>query len=135
MTNNRVREIRKQRKLTLEELAQKLGVSYSAVQKVEVGTADLDTKWMRKLAEVLQVKPYELLPPDMQPPAMAQEKDIIEEVITMVLTHIIKNNLAFSPQIIGKLVVYLLEQSKSRPVNDNYVSEVVNIFYQAKQVM
>ena len=74
MIKNRVREIRKLRKMTLEELAEKLNVSYSAIQKLDAGTVDLDTQWMRKLSVVLNVKPYELLPLDMQPEEISPEE-------------------------------------------------------------
>jgi transcriptional regulator with XRE-family HTH domain len=81
MNTNRIKEFRKMRKLTLEELAHKLGVSYSAIQKLESGTVDLDINWMRKLSEVLEVKPYELLPLDMQPEEITpQEREILRMI-------------------------------------------------------
>lgn len=81
MNTNRIKEFRKMRKLTLEELARKLNVSYSAVQKLESGTVDLDINWMRKIAEVLRVKPYELLPIDMQPDEITPEE---REILRMI---------------------------------------------------
>jgi transcriptional regulator with XRE-family HTH domain len=81
MFKNRVREIRKLRKMTLEELAEKLNVSYSAIQKLDAGTVDLDTQWIRKLSVVLDVKPYELLPLDMQPEEITPEE---REILRMI---------------------------------------------------
>ena len=78
---NRVREIRKLRKMTLEDLAEKLSVSYSAIQKLDAGTVDLDTQWIRKLSAVLDVKPYELLPADMQPEEITPEE---REILRMI---------------------------------------------------
>ena len=81
MNQNRIKDFRKARKLTLEELARKLGVSYSAIQKLESGTVDLDITWMRKLAQVLDCKPYELLPLDMQPDEITpQEREILRMI-------------------------------------------------------
>ena len=74
MFKNRVREIRKLRKLTIKKLAQKLGEPYSTVQKIDKGTVDLDTTWMRKLAKVLNVEPYELLPLEWQPKNITPEQ-------------------------------------------------------------
>lgn len=81
MNTNRIKEFRKMRKLTLEELARKLNVSYSAVQKLESGTVDLDINWMRKISKVLEVKPYELLPIDMQPDEITPEE---REILRMI---------------------------------------------------
>lgn len=81
MNTNRIKEFRKMRKLTLEELAHKLNVSYSAVQKLESGTVDLDINWMRKISKVLEVKPYELLPIDMQPDEITPEE---REILRMI---------------------------------------------------
>ena len=81
MINNRVRELRKKQGLTLEELAKKLGVSYSAVQKLDAGSVDMDTKWMQKLSQVFNVKPYELLPKEWQPEEITPEERQILDVI------------------------------------------------------
>jgi len=86
MIKNRVREIRKMRKMTLEELAEKLNVSYSAIQKLDAGTVDLDTQWMRKLAVVLNVEPFEFLPLDMQPQAVTPEEMEILRMIRKTTT-------------------------------------------------
>ena len=81
MVNNRIKELRKQCKLTLEELAAKLGVSYSAIQKIEAGSVDMDTEWMLKLSAVFNVKPYELLPKEWQPEEITPEEREILSVI------------------------------------------------------
>lgn len=86
MIKNRVREIRKMRKMTLEELAERLNVSYSAIQKLDAGTVDLDTQWMRKLAVVLDVEPFEFLPLDMQPQAVTPEEMEILRMIRKTTT-------------------------------------------------
>lgn len=81
MIKNRVREIRKMRKLTIEELAEKLKVPYSTIQKLDAGAVDLDTQWMRKLSAALDVKPYELLPREMQPEEITPEE---REILRMI---------------------------------------------------
>ena len=77
MTENRVRELRKKRGLTQVELAEKLGVTQTAIYKLETGASDLDTKWMKKISDVLGVKPYELLPQEWQPQAITEEEQQI----------------------------------------------------------
>lgn len=81
MSENRIRHLRKLRKLTQVELAERLGVSHSAVQKLEAGTVDLDTKWMKQLSTALDVKPYELLPLEWQPEEITPEE---REMLRMV---------------------------------------------------
>lgn len=77
---NRIKEIRKRRGITQLELAEKLGITQSGVQKLESGRNDLTTKMMRKLAEVLDVEPWELLPKDMQPNISPEEQEILRTI-------------------------------------------------------
>lgn len=48
MAKNRIRELRKKRGLTQVELAKLLGVTQTAIYKLETGASDLDMKWMEK---------------------------------------------------------------------------------------
>lgn len=80
MFKNRVREIRKSKDMTLNELAEKTGMTYSAIQKIDAGTVDLDTKWMKILSIALDCEPWELLPLDMQPNISPEELEIIKAV-------------------------------------------------------
>lgn len=81
MSENRIRYLRKLRKLTQVELAERLGVSHSAIQKLETGIVDLDTKWMKQLSIALDVKPYELLPLEWQPEEITPEE---REILRMI---------------------------------------------------
>lgn len=74
---NRIKEIRKEKGLTQAQLAEKLGVFQSVVQKVESGTVDLDLKWMKKLSKALDVSPLELLPDEF---ITRDEVDILKTV-------------------------------------------------------
>lgn len=94
MFKNRVREIRKKRGLTLNELAEKTGMTYSAIQKIDAGTVDLDTKWMRKLAVVLEVEPWELLPQDMQPNITPEEAEVLRAIRKAKLSHQATDNIS-----------------------------------------
>lgn len=79
MSKNRVRELRKKLGLTQVELAEKIGVTQTAIYKLETGASDLDTKWMKKISDALGVKPYELLPKEWQPQEITEEeKQILE---------------------------------------------------------
>ena len=77
---NRIREIRKQRGITQVELAKKLGITQGGIQKLEVGSRNLDIEWMRKIAKALDCQPYELLPLDMQPDITPEETEILRAI-------------------------------------------------------
>lgn len=70
---NRIRELRQSKDLTQAELAEKLGVSQGAIQKLENGIVDLDLKWMSSISKALGTQPYELLPQEWQPPKMSEQ--------------------------------------------------------------
>lgn len=81
MSENRIKELRKSRGMTQVELAEKLGVTQGAIQKLENGVMDLTTKWMGTLATALEVRPYELLPKEWQPEEVSPEEREILRVI------------------------------------------------------
>ena len=70
---NRLKEIRQKMKLTQSDLAEKLGVSQGAIQKLENGIVDLDLKWMSSISKAIGIQPYELLPEEWQPPKMSEQ--------------------------------------------------------------
>lgn len=80
MFKNRVREIRKSKDMTLNELAEKTGMTYSAIQKIDAGTVDLDTKWMKILSVALGCEPWELLPLEMQPNITPEEAEVLRAI-------------------------------------------------------
>ena len=80
MSENSIKEIRKRKGITQVQLAQMLGVTQGAVQKLETGENDLTGKMLRKLASVLNVEPWEILPKDMQPNITSEEMEILRAV-------------------------------------------------------
>lgn len=87
MTENCIKEIRKRKGITQVQLAQMLGVTQGAVQKLETGINDLTTKMIKKLAEVLNVEPWELLPKDMQPNITPEEAEVLRAIRKAKLSH------------------------------------------------
>lgn len=81
MVENRIKELRKLRKMTQVELAQKIGVTQGAIQKLENGVMDLTTKWMLSISQALDVKPYEILPQEWQPEEISPEE---REILRMI---------------------------------------------------
>ncbi len=57
----RLKELRRERVLSLRELEQKSGVSYNTIWRLEDGRQGAHPKTVRKLAEALGVEPKELI--------------------------------------------------------------------------
>jgi transcriptional regulator with XRE-family HTH domain len=58
---NRIRELRLQRNLTLEEVADGAGTSVQQISRLELGDRRLTDDWMRRIAPALGVQPADLL--------------------------------------------------------------------------
>jgi len=57
----RLRELRRERVLSLRELEEQSGVSYNTIWRIEDGRQGAHPRTIRKLAEALGVEPSELL--------------------------------------------------------------------------
>jgi transcriptional regulator with XRE-family HTH domain len=57
----RLRELRRRRVLTLEELAEKAGVGRNTIWRLEHGVMGAQPRTIRKLAKALNVEPEELV--------------------------------------------------------------------------
>jgi transcriptional regulator with XRE-family HTH domain len=57
----RLKELRRERVLSLRELEGRSGVSYNTIWRIEDGRQGAHPRTIRKLAEALGVKPSELL--------------------------------------------------------------------------
>jgi transcriptional regulator with XRE-family HTH domain len=57
----RLRELRRRRVLTLEELAEKAGVGRNTIWRLEHGLMGAQPRTIRKLAKALDVEPEELV--------------------------------------------------------------------------
>lgn len=80
MNGNCIKEIRKRKGITQVELAKLLDVTQGAVQKLESGENDLTGKMLKKLADVLNVEPWELLPKEMQPNITPEEMEVLRAI-------------------------------------------------------
>ena len=57
----RLRELRRQKVLSMRELEEMSGVSYNTIWRIENGRTGAQPRTIRKIAEVLGVEPAELL--------------------------------------------------------------------------
>lgn len=83
MSTSRIKDIRKQKGLTQQELADKLGLSQAQVARLESGSSDITLEQMRSFAKVLNCEPWELLPLDMQPKIDHTEMELVRLLRTL----------------------------------------------------
>jgi transcriptional regulator with XRE-family HTH domain len=57
----RLRELRRERVLSLRELEERSGVSYNTIWRIEDGRQGAHPRTVRKLAEALGIQPSELI--------------------------------------------------------------------------
>lgn len=61
MVTQKIRFLREQKKLRHEDMAERLGISPSTYQRLESGETKMDVERLKKIAEVLEVNPNDLL--------------------------------------------------------------------------
>jgi transcriptional regulator with XRE-family HTH domain len=84
MMQNRLREFRKKRGYTLQQLADAVGTSHQQLQRLESGERRLSDLWIEKLYKPLGCYPSELLPLEWQKPAEAIDIDLLQKAIRVV---------------------------------------------------
>ena len=77
---NRIKEIRKLRKMTQQELADKVGISQAHIARIEKNERGLDIDVLPLFAKALNCEPWELLPKEMQPNITPEEVEILRAV-------------------------------------------------------
>lgn len=77
---NRIKEIRKLRQMTQQELASRVGVSQVQIGRLEKSTRTLDVDMLADIAKVLDVEVWELLPKEMQPNITPEEMEVLRAI-------------------------------------------------------
>lgn len=78
---NRIRELRIAAGLSQQALGDRIGVSKVTISELERGLMKLDTEYMRRLADALDVLPADLLPLSDNPYSLsADERELIERL-------------------------------------------------------
>jgi transcriptional regulator with XRE-family HTH domain len=75
---NRIKELRKLRKMTQQELAQKIGTSQVQIGRLENSERGLNIEDLPIIAKALDCEPWELLPLDMQPKITPEEQELLK---------------------------------------------------------
>lgn len=75
---NRIREVRVEKGLTLEQLSDKVGLSFGQVAKMERGDRGLNLEWLQRFARALDCRAADLLPPEAKDPFIDSDTDKTE---------------------------------------------------------
>lgn len=59
--DNRIKDLRQARELTLQELADLVGTSNQQISQLETGRRRINVDWLERLSKVLECHPFELL--------------------------------------------------------------------------
>lgn len=78
MSKNRLKDIRKLRKMTQQELSEFTGLSQAQIARLEAGTSEMSLGQIKLFAKILNCEPWELLPLDMQPKITPEEQEILK---------------------------------------------------------
>lgn len=76
-----IKEYRKQKNMTQEQLASLTGLTQGQVARIEQGKTDIGLDQLKVFAQALGVKPYELLPDDWQPEKLSDEEKAFIEML------------------------------------------------------
>ena len=77
---NRIRTIRKMRKLSQLRLAEAVGCSNVQISDLEKGNVQLTLNWMRRIAAALAVDPADLLVEDDNPYILTEPEKILIDI-------------------------------------------------------
>lgn len=78
---NNIKELRKKRGLTQQQLAEKIGVSQVHMGRLESNARSMDLEQVEMIAAALGVKPFDILPQEWQPEEITPEE---REMLRMV---------------------------------------------------
>lgn len=78
MSINRIKDVRKSKGITQQELAEKVGLSQGQIARLEAGTSEITLDQLNLFAKALDCEPWELMPLDMQPKINPKDLELIK---------------------------------------------------------
>lgn len=120
--HNNLKKFRKNRGLTLEQLAEKLNTSPGQLQRLESGNRRLNTHWLESLARFYNVKPSDLIDDVGETgdkPSLPQNTlvdcEVIEKAATEVLLAVASARATLHPEIIAGLIAETAQTLQDTP--------------------
>ena len=106
---NNIKELRKKRGLTQQQLAEKIGISQVHLGRLESNARSMDLEQVEKIAAALGVKPFDILPQEWQPEEITPEEREILRMIRKTTT----------PQT-ANIAIHLRKKTMRQILNNRY---------------
>ena len=95
---NNIKELRKKRGLTQQQLAEKIGISQVHMGRLESNARYMDLEQVEQIAAALGVKPFDILPLEWQPEEITPEEREMLRMVRKMATPQNPDNNHISPQ-------------------------------------
>ena len=117
---NRVREWRRRKGLSIEELARSSRTTASQISKLERGERRLTVDWMTRLAKALGCRREDLLPSEMEGPARSApvlplDRELLRRMARVLARHLQEERLELSQQRFLETAMALHDLIAGRP--------------------
>lgn len=132
----RIKEIRKSKMMTQENLADLVGMSQPQIQRIETGQSSLTLEQIDMFSKALHVEPYELFPEEWKPKENIQEtSDAIDDSLLLKIVNRIneleeENGYEFSAADKKQLIKLIYLKLKETPEDEilDKTAEIVSIY-------
>lgn len=136
---NNIRELRKQRELTQQQLADKIGISQVHLGRLETNARSMDLEQVEKISAALGVNPYELLPQEWRP-EISTTAFLNTKLLAKILLNIkdwqIMQRKSLTPEDEAEVVAYIYKKIQNKPAenqSDEQISNIIEIFHDLKK--
>ena len=137
---NNIRELRKKRGLTQQQLADKLGISQVHLGRLETNARSMDLEQVEKISSALGVKPYEILPREWQSettPGTFLNTKLLAKILFNIKSwqHIQRKSLI--PEDEAEVVAYIYSKMQNKPAesqSDEQISNIIEVFHDLKKI-
>ncbi len=93
---NFIAQLRKEKNLTQEDLAERAGTTVVQISRLETGARRLNSTWLEKISAALDVQPFELIPHEVKVEKTEVNKDMLRLILKEIDSYIDHNNLDVS---------------------------------------
>ena len=75
----RIRSLREARNISQDQIAERLGISSRSYARLESNDVDLTVERLIRIAEIMDIKPIEILDPDQDPRSVLRDMELLQK--------------------------------------------------------
>lgn len=75
----RIRSLREARNISQDQIAERLGISSRSYARLESNDVDLTVERLIRIAEIMDIKPIEILDPDQDPRSVLRDMEVLQK--------------------------------------------------------